>query len=252
MNSFIGWIGGKSQLRSEIITRFPRDTPARYIEVFGGAGWILFGKEKTSKQLEVFNDIDGNLINLFRCVKYHCEELQRELQWLIDSRELFFDYLAQLTMPGLTDIQRAARFFYIIKFSFGSDRRTFKTSPTHIAPATEYLSKVQTRLDGVVIENLDFEHIIKTYDRPNALFYLDPPYIKAERYYDHPFSMEDHQRLRAALGGVEGQFILSYNDDPTVLQLYEGFNIEHVSRQESLSGAGKNNKPYGEVIIRNF
>lgn len=254
MNSFIGWIGGKRQLRKEILARFPTDTPTRYIEVFGGAGWVLFGKEKTSKQMEVFNDVNGDLINLFRCVKYHREELQRELQWLLQSRELFFDFLAQLNAPGLTDIQRAARYFYIIKYSFGCDRRTFKTTTGHIAKATEYLAMVQERLEGVVLENLDFEHIIKTYDRPTALFYLDPPYMAAEHYYSHPFSMEDHQRLRGVLGQLKGRFILSYNSNPLVLQLYDGsgFHIEQLSRTETLSGAGKNKHPYNEVIIRNF
>ncbi len=87
MNSFIGWIGGKRQLRKEIISRFPADGVGRYIEVFGGAGWVLFGKEQIPGQLEVLNDLNGNLINLYRCVKYHCEALQDELDWLLDSRE---------------------------------------------------------------------------------------------------------------------------------------------------------------------
>ena len=63
MNSCIGWIGGKRALRKQIIELFPEDI-GRYIEVFGGAGWVLFGKERKEKQLEVFNDMDGNLINL--------------------------------------------------------------------------------------------------------------------------------------------------------------------------------------------
>ena len=76
MNSFISWIGGKKLLRKHIISQFPERFD-RYIEVFGGAGWILFGKEK-GRELEVFNDIDGELINLYRCVKYHCKALQEE------------------------------------------------------------------------------------------------------------------------------------------------------------------------------
>lgn len=74
MNSFIPWIGGKSQLRSKIIALFPEEQPGKYVEVFGGAGWVLFGKEKHAP-VEVFNDLDGNLINLYRCVQHHCGEL---------------------------------------------------------------------------------------------------------------------------------------------------------------------------------
>ena len=252
MNSFIGWIGGKRQLRKEILARFPKNTPSRYIEVFGGAGWVLFGKEKTSKQMEVFNDINSDLINLFRCVKYHCGELQRELGWIVQSREIFFDFLAQLSTRGLTDIQRAARFLFAIKASFGCDIRTFKTSAMHISNVTAYLSKVKERLEGVVIENCDFEQLIKTYDRPDALFYLDPPYIDAESYYSYRFTYEDHQRLREVLGKIKGCFILSYNSDTRVQELYSEFTIEHISRAETLSGSGRNKNSYAEVLIRNF
>ena len=89
MNSFIAWIGGKRLLRKEIINRFPKEGFSRYIEVFGGAGWVLFAKE-AGKELEVFNDIDSNLINLYRCIKYHCSELQKELDYFLISREEFF------------------------------------------------------------------------------------------------------------------------------------------------------------------
>ena len=106
MNSFIAWIGGKKLLRKEIVKRFPEEGFTRYVEVFGGAGWVLFEKEQ-GKELEVFNDRDSNLINLYRCIKYHCGELQRELEWLTISREQFFDSKSQLDSQGLTDIQRA-------------------------------------------------------------------------------------------------------------------------------------------------
>ena len=176
MESFIGWIGGKRALRRAILERFPDDEVGRYIEVFGGAAWVLFAKEKKANQLEVYNDINGNLVNLFRCVKYHCGELQRELEWMLTSREQFFDCLTQYQARGLTDIQRAARFFYAVKISFGCDNRTYATSSKQIDNAVEYMTKVQERLRGVNIENKDFADLIKVYDRPTALFYLDPPY----------------------------------------------------------------------------
>ena len=78
MRSFIGWVGGKSQLRKHIIPLIPNDC-RRYIEVCGGAGWVLFGKEKVKGQMEVFNDIDGDLINLYRQIKYNCSALQDEI-----------------------------------------------------------------------------------------------------------------------------------------------------------------------------
>ena len=252
MDSFMGWIGGKRILRKAILERFPKDKVERYIEVFGGAAWVLFAKEKQAGQLEVYNDINGDLVNLFRCVKYHCGELQREFDWLLSSREQFFDYVAQANMRGLTDIQRAARFFYVVKLSFGSEHRTYGTSKKMVDNAVERLASIKERLRGVNIEHKDYADLIRGYDRKAALFYLDPPYIGAEGYYDSPFTPDDHQRLRAALEPLKGRFILSYNDCPQVRELYKGYTIERVERKENLSGSGENKKQYAEVIIRNF
>lgn len=82
MNSPIGWIGGKRALRKEIIELFPQEGVGRYIEVFFGAGWVFFGREKQPGQLEVINDRDGQIVNLFRCIKYHRAALQEELEGL--------------------------------------------------------------------------------------------------------------------------------------------------------------------------
>jgi len=250
MNSFIGWIGGKRALRGEIIALFPKDVE-RYIEVFGGAGWVLFGKEKKNGQLEVFNDMDGDLINLYRCVKYHCNALQEELQWLLSSRELYFNFKEHMKCSGLTDIQRAARFYYLVKISFGSDRRTFATSSKCIDHGVEYLAKVKERLRGVVIEQKDFADLIKVYDREKALFYLDPPYVGTEKYYNVPFSKEDHYRLKEVLEKIEGKFILSYNNDTFIRELYSEYTIREINRKNTLTSIG-NSGDYAELIITNF
>lgn len=174
------------------------------------------------------------------------------MEWCLTSRELFENFRDQLKMRGLTDIQRAARFFFLVKISFGSDYRTFATSAKSIAKATLYLTEVQERLLGVIIENRDFAALIKTYDRQDALFYADPPYVDAEKCYIDQFKTEDHVRLREALGAIKGHFILSYNDTDFVRELYRGFTIDTVERKQTLSATGCNKSVYREVIIRNF
>lgn len=250
MNSFIAWIGGKRLLRKEIINRFPKEGFSRYIEVFGGAGWVLFAKE-AGKELEVFNDIDSNLINLYRCIKYHCSELQKELDYSLISREEFFSEKTQLEAGGLTDIQRAARYFYLIKTSFGADRKTFGTNRKNLVNAIEYFPEIRNRLRNVVIENRDFEMLIRVYDREKALFYVDPPYHGTEKYYEGGFSEEDHERLLKVLSGARGRFILSYNDDAYVRELYKKFHIEEISRNNSLTSKGTAGD-FKELIIRNY
>ena len=115
MDSFLSWIGGKKLLRKAITQEFPSDYK-KYVEVFGGAGWVLFYQER--KAQEVYNDFNSDLVNLFKCVKYHASELQKELSFVINSREMFEEYMSQLQSKGLTDIQRAARYFILIKTSY--------------------------------------------------------------------------------------------------------------------------------------
>ncbi len=145
MKSFIGWIGGKSHLKNQIISLIPDDC-TRYIEVCGGAGWVLFGKDKNKKQMEVFNDIDGDLINLYRQIKYNCTELQYEIDW-IQSRELFNQYRYEIENKiELTDLQRAVRYLYLIKCSFGSNRNSFATATKSIINIVDELSAYKERL----------------------------------------------------------------------------------------------------------
>ncbi len=253
MNSFIGWVGGKRALRDIIISEFPEQAPKRYIEVFGGAGWVLFHKEKVSKQLEVYNDIDSNLVNLYRVIKYHRTEFEREFELTLACRENFNDYKEQINVSGLTDIQRAVRYFYLIKLSFGSAKDSYATSGKSLKGTINRLEEVQERLQGVAIENKDFQNLIKVYDKEDALFYLDPPYHKTEKYYKNgnEFTVEDHIRLCECLKKIKGKFILSYNDNEFIRKLYKDFIIKDTTRKNTLS-AGSNTKEFKELIIKNF
>ncbi len=165
IKSFIGWIGGKNCLKKHIIPLIPDDCD-RYIEVCGGAGWVLFGKDRVKGQMEVFNDIDGDLINLYRQIKDNCPALQAEIDWL-HSRELFKQYRFEIeNQTPLTDVQRAARYLYLIKASFGSNRYSFATDEKAIYRIIEELPRYRERLQNVIIERQDFEHLIKTNIRP--------------------------------------------------------------------------------------
>lgn len=249
MNSFISWIGGKKFLRKKIISQFPENY-GRYIEVFGGAGWVMFGIEQPAP-LEVFNDKNSDLINLYRCVKYHCDELQRELHFILNSREQFKDFKQQIVVGGLTDIQRAARYFILIKHSFGSDIRSFATDKSNHVKMIDYMGEISKRLERTVIENIDFEQLISTYDRPDALFYLDPPYHKTERYYSEKFTPDDHVRLRDTLGSISGKFLLSYNNDDFIKDLYRDYHITEFSRANNLTNAPRKDA-FKEIIIKNY
>jgi len=167
------------------------------------------------------------------------------------SREQFFDAKEQIEIRGMTDIQRAARFFILIKESFGADLRSFGLSSKDLEGAKKYLNEVSERLKKVIIENADFQKVLKNYDKKDALFYLDPPYYEAEKYYPDRFMPEDHERLKEALDGIKGKFVLSYNDCDYIREMYKDYTLIKIDRQHNLVHKGL--KPrYQELIIKNF
>lgn len=230
-------------LAKRILAEFP-DEFERYIEVFGGGGSILFSMLKHAP-IEVYNDANGNLVNLFRCIKYHPEELKKEIQYYLNSREMFCCIQDRLNCPGFTDIQRAAMFYVAVKTSFGADTDSFGCSVKTLD--TSCFDKISDRLKRVVVEHKDFEQLIKQYDRNNAFFYCDPPYHTTEKHYSEKFTEEDHYRLNTVLKALKGRFILSYNDDEFIRELYKGYSIISVERQNNLS-----NGKFKEVIIKNY
>ena len=210
------------------------------------------GKDRHA-EIEVYNDYNSDLVNLFRCVKHHCPELQRELSFMLNSRELFEDFKVQCYIKGMTDIQRAARFFMLIKTSYGADVRSYGCVNKNVSVMIEYLQQIEKRLNNVVIENKDFGDLIKVYDRPDALFYLDPPYYGIEKYYQAQFSTLDHIRLKSELINLKGKFILSYNDHEYVRELYSDFRIDEKVRNNSLVNRYSNkDHEYKELLIMNY
>lgn len=249
MNSFMKWVGGKYLLRKRILEEFPQEI-SNYVEVFGGAAWVMFARQEYHG-MEVYNDINHDLVNLFRCVKYHAGELQRELQWCLISREEFLKAKDEVHSSDLTDIQRAARFFVLVRCSFGAKMDTFNGKRVSLGNVVKDMEIFSERLRSTVIEQLDFEKLIPLYDTKETLFYADPPYYDAERYYTTEFQQADHLRLRASLGKAKGKFILTYNDCPYIRQLYENYHIIPLERQNNMTSCSTK-KCYQEIIIKNF
>ncbi|MGM9917446.1 Dam family site-specific DNA-(adenine-N6)-methyltransferase [Anaerotignum sp.] len=250
MDSFISWVGGKKQLRKEIIKRFPSEGVEKYVEVFGGAGWVLFGKEPHKK--EIYNDINGELVNLFRMVKHHPDALEGELMFLLNSREEFFQQ--KLMRPEcMTELQRAARMYYLVKASYGSKVDTFGCGFRDVS-VIKNLKEVHKRLGRVLIENKSFEEIIQKQDGEGTLFYLDPPYHGTEKLYDIEggFGEVEHRKLADILRNTKGKWILSYNDDQFIRDMYNGFRIEEMERSNNLGVAAGGNGIFKELIIKNF
>lgn len=251
--SFFAWVGGKSQLTSTIIPLIPEHKC--YVEVFAGAAWLLF--RKPPSKTEIINDINGDLVCLYRVVQNHLEEFVRYFRWALISRGEF-DRLKNVAPETLTDIQRSARFYFLVKNSFGAKI----TNPSFGVAATakprlnllrleEELSEAHLRLSQVFIENRPYAQVIKQADRESTFFYIDPPYWDCEDVYGKGiFGKADFTALRDQLATVKGKWLVSINDVPEIKALFKGFHIKRVATKYSLS-AGQN-KPVYELLIANY
>ena len=251
MNSFLKYIGGKSILSNQILLMIPEHKT--YVEVFAGAAWLFFKKEPS--KIEIINDINHDLTTLYRVVKYHLEEFAKWFRWILIGREEY--KLIKKQEPGsLTDIQRAARFYYLLRTGYGGKLDfNYVTSPQRRPPINlirleEELSEAHLRLSGAYVENLPYETCIKRFDKPETFYYLDPPYYNCENYYGKGiFSKEDFKILRDALTNIKGKFIMSINDVPEIRELYKEFNIHEAKTRYSI---GQKSKKVVELLITNY
>lgn len=195
----MSWVGGKKALRDQIVARFPLDYQ-RYIEVFGGAAWVLFRKPPGG-DFEIYNDFDSNPVNLYRCVRDHSEGLVSELMFMLNSRE-DFEYMKDLvhSKADLPDIRRAAYYYALIRYSYASSVDSFGGQPHSMWRNFPLIYAASRRLQDVVVENKDCVDLISQNDRPESFFYCDPPYYKTEKYYaGDGFGRADHARLAETL-----------------------------------------------------
>ncbi|MGA0569660.1 DNA adenine methylase [Variovorax sp. VNK109] len=249
----LAWLGGKSRLADQIIELMPPHTT--YCEVFAGAAWVFF--KKPESKVEIINDINRELVTLYRCVQHHLPELVLQFRWMLVARDEF-DRFMRTPADTLTDIQRSARFFYLSKTAFGAkvSKPTFGAAATapprlNLTRIEEDLSEAHLRLARVFVECRPFLDVIKKYDRAGTLFYIDPPYWGGEKDYGEGiFSRDDFARLAEQLRGIKGKFILSINDVPQIRETFADFEIREVRTRYSV--AAKANQEVGELLITNF
>lgn len=254
MKSFLAYLGGKSLLTGKILPKIPEHTC--YVEVFAGAAWILFKKEESP--VEIINDINTDLCTLYRVVKHHLEEFIRQLKWVIIARDEYLRFLIE-TPESLTDIQRAVRFYYLLRCGYGGKvyKQTFNINTTRPAGLNllrleEELSAVHLRLSRVYIENKPYQQVLERYDKPHTFFYLDPPYYGFEDYYGKGlFGPGDFEALGAILESRSGKFIMSINDVPEIRRIFNAFRIEPVRTTYMVAGGDKKVKA-GELLISNY
>ena len=267
INSPFKWAGGKSRLRKSIIPLIP--SHKCYVEPFGGAAWVLFGKPPSP--IEVLNDIDEELINFFRVVKHHPEDLIESFDLELVSRSEF-QRLADSAPESLSNVLRAHRFYYLIMAGWGGEAKypRFQTSTTdgghgnRLIGALKSLRKriepVHDRLKTVIIENLDWTECITRYDRPTSFMYLDPPYPRNGVNYKHNMrSVTEHSSIAERLSRVKCKWMLSSYDTQEVRTQFRHYNIVPIQSASGMRSGREEAKAHGrkrtinrEVLIVNY
>lgn len=252
MDSFIAWVGGKKSCRDFILPRFPLEYKM-YVEVFAGAAWIYFAEERKGVD-EYINDVNSDLANLYWCAQNKKDELIERLYFSVNSRELF-NYVKKeikLNKAVLGDITRAAYFYEVIRYSFANNCKTYGGKTVGMWDKFPIIEKACARLQSTKIENKDFDEIIAIKDSAETFFYLDPPYMETESYYESPFKKADHQRLRDTLAAVVGKWALSYNDCDEVRELYNGYFQYSFERPNNIKLVTEKGAVYKEILITNY
>ncbi len=239
--------GGKRRLLKHILPCIPEHRV--YVEPFAGAAAVLLAKQPCS--LEVINDLNKDMVTFYRYVKWHRDALMAELAtWLGNAREDFKQLLAN---PGFTDLQRAARWYWLKVSSFGArgetwgrDRRDYHGfDPARHGKLIDALAK---RLTRVMIESRDWEDVVTFYDAPGTFMFLDPPYIACGKTAYEPFTPEDMRRVRTRLDKLKATWLLTCDDSPACREVFAGLPYREMSIRYSL---GKNSSPKtsGELLI---
>ena len=248
--AIIPWMGGKRRLAKFILPKI--ENYRTYVEPFCGGASLFF--MKTPSKVEVINDLNGELVNLYRVIRHHKEELIKQFEWQLISRESF-DNLKNTNPSTLTDIQRAARFYVLIKMGFGGrvTKPSFgagKTRASGFNPSTleRDIEAAHKRMAQTIIENRPWHECVPHYDTVDTCFYLDPPYWQTAGYgCDFPF--EEYERMAEFMRAIKGRMVISINDHPDIRKVFAGFNMEELQIKYTIGA--KNAKQAGEILITN-
>ncbi len=261
-----GWYGGKFSHLSWILPQLP--SCHHYVEPYGGSAAVLLNR--IPSPLETYNDIDGEVVNFFRVLRgWERDDLLRVISLTPFSRS---EYLESLKPDeDLSDLERARRFYVRtrqVRSGLGqnatpgrwaycktSTKRGMSCSASKWLGGIEGLEDVARRLMMVQIECLPALDILKRYDGPDVLFYLDPPYchdarIGLDAYGPHEMSSEDHTRLADVLKGLQAKVAISGYHSPLMDDLYSGWRISEAPAKKANSSLHSAKR--SEVLWMNY
>jgi DNA adenine methylase len=253
VKSVLRWPGGKRRLLKALLPLVPAAEDCDcYCEVFAGSAALLLAKDR--HPTEVVNDLNGDLVALMRNAHFHLPALLEEMRWFVASRRDFEDFKAQ---PGLTEIQRAARFLLRNRVSFGGGMKSFGVAKTKGGgvgfdrdDVGERLEGIRRRLNKVVVENLPYERCLQNYDSPRSFFFMDPPYVGPATGAYEGWTQEEARLFRTRVDRLQGRFLITINDSPENRALFSDCHVQPVKTGNRLRNARTTKAAtFGELII---
>lgn len=231
------YIGGKRKLWRRVTRAIDLVPHQSYGEVFMGMGGIFLRRGRRPRA-EYINDWSEDVATFFRILQRHYVAFLDMLRYQLTTRSNF-ERLLRVDPSTQTDLERAARFLYLQRLAFGGKvaGRSFGVDAANsggfdVSKLQPMLEQLHDRLTGVTIERLPWSDFIARYDRPEMLFYLDPPYHGSERDYGAQlFDRAEFAQMANQLGKIEGQFILSINDVPAIREMFAQFDMVGVGLQ---------------------
>jgi len=246
--------GGKSLYSDWIIDYLPAHET--YIEAFGGAAGVLLNKPNS--MVEVYNDVNKDLVVFFRVLRNNPNELKTYISRMPYSRAEYERVSTKWHKEGHRPhdpVKRAAWFYFLQHTSFSGQLRKsgFSTDATAkgdraraYANNVDSLDEIAKRFRGVTIEHLDYRELVDRYDREDACFYFDPPYVDVgDDYYGHEGEF-DHQAFRDTLSVMDGDWIVSYNVLPN------GFDEWNVIERQQRYTMSRDHDTETERLVMNY
>ena len=265
--NIIRYMGGDTYLLPYLARMIPPHMC--YVEVFGGGAPLLLNKAPS--KVEIYNDIDGNLVNLFKVVRDHYDKFIERIRWLVASRQIYYEFLRKLQKNEISDpIERAVAYWYVLRLSYagkfgaGLGVGPRKNNALDLWNAVEDLLLIHERLKNVFIEQLDFRELIKKYDTEQTFFYCDPPHLflsteasKGKEYYAVGFTDKDYMDLLSILEKTRGKWLLKQSTEiPWLIDWAKqhGYSIERLVLKKSARAnpRAEKNENYPIFFIANY
>jgi len=253
----IPYYGGKYELSRQLVPMIPKHE--RYIEVFAGGLSMYFRKSVAS--YSVVNDFDNDIANLYLVITEDFDSFKEYCKSIPKSRHLFTNFKLKIKAKhniNFPDYKRAAQYFYIIKNAFNNNFYCpMNKKDCWDNQMIDFIHLGREKLKHAIIENFDFRELYKRYPpKPDDFWYFDPPYIVAGNrgdYYFHDFTEEDHNDLHKMILELDkagSKFMVSYDDKPSIIELYNKFTITKIP--VIYAGQVHDRKPKNEVVVTNF